>query len=102
MAIVEKMTEELFIKRFKEVRTSQFSDAALSEIFNYYNDLEENLEFDPVAICCEWTEYSYGDLKNEYGWIMDSEEFEDIDFIDELRDRTVLLERAGIFIIMDF
>jgi hypothetical protein len=41
---------------------SRWSRAAAYALAEYYQDLEESLgeelEFDPVAIRCEWTEYS--------------------------------------------
>ena len=45
-----------------EVYDHQFSYAAAQELASYYEDLEEEIgeeiELDPVAIACEWTEYA--------------------------------------------
>ena len=42
-------------------RENQFSPSGLRALFDYFEDLEEDagysLEFDPVAICCEYIEY---------------------------------------------
>ena len=42
-------------------REDQFTYEALDELFEYYEQLEqelgEQIELDPVAICCEWSEY---------------------------------------------
>jgi len=42
-------------------RGNQFSYDALEVLFDYYEQLEEDIgepiEFDVIAICCEWTEY---------------------------------------------
>lgn len=49
-----------FIDQFNQVRPQQFSYEALGELFEYYEELGENVEFDPVAICCEWSEVEQG------------------------------------------
>jgi hypothetical protein len=42
-------------------RKNQFSYVALCSLFDYYEQLEqdigEEIEFDVIAICCDWTEY---------------------------------------------
>ena len=43
------------------IRPNQFSREALAALFGPYEELEqgsgEETEFDPIAICCDWTEY---------------------------------------------
>jgi len=50
-----------FIDTFDAVRKNQFSYGALKALYSYYEDLEESIgepiEFDVIAICCEWAEY---------------------------------------------
>lgn len=45
-----------------EVYDHQFSYAASHELASYYEDLEEEIgeeiEIDPVAIACDWSEYN--------------------------------------------
>lgn len=45
---------------FNRVRPQQFTYEALGELFEYYEELDEGMEFDPVAICCEWSEVEQG------------------------------------------
>ena len=45
---------------FNRVRPQQFTYEALGELFEYYEELGEDVEFDPVAICCEWSEVEQG------------------------------------------
>ena len=45
---------------FNQVRPQHFSYEAPGELFEYYEELGENVEFDPVAICCEWSEVEQG------------------------------------------
>lgn len=32
----------------------------LESLLNYYNEIDENMEFDCIAICCDCTEYGKG------------------------------------------
>ena len=56
------LTESEFINRFLAIRPENFSREALREIFHWIEQLEsdigEETEFDPIAICCDWTEYA--------------------------------------------
>ena len=45
---------------FNQVRPQQFTYEALGELFEYYEELDEGMEFDPIAICCEWSEVEQG------------------------------------------
>jgi hypothetical protein len=53
-------------------RKDQFTYHAYDALFDYYNELGDDtgqpIEFDVVAICCEWTEYdSLRELAEAYG-----------------------------------
>lgn len=68
----EHVTEHTFIDAFKlsAERKDQFSYQALKELFEYYDNLAEDtgkIEFDMIAICCEWSEYdSLEELEEVY------------------------------------
>ena len=63
------MTEFKFLNEFKKIRPNQFSYEGLQGLFAYYEqfetDNEQEIEFDPIAICCEWSEYKDLDDYNE-------------------------------------
>lgn len=67
-------------------RGSSFTPPALEALFEYYEELEENMgspiELDVVAICCEWSEEELEDVLKSY----------DCEDIDELRDNTTCIE----------
>ena len=57
------INEHQFIDGFDQCgRGDQFTRGALRSLFEYFEQLEEDggneLEFDPIAICCEYTEYA--------------------------------------------
>mgnify|MGYP003122760112 FL=1 len=82
-------------------RTESFSRAGRSELFNYLVELEEDtgieIEFDPIAISCEFSEY---ENLEEFHLNYDKEKYPTID---ELYDHTQVIPigTEG-FIIQDF
>lgn len=69
------LNTQSFINAFNEVCPGSFSDEALVIIFEYYEGLE--VEFDPVAICCDFSESSIDEVIEEYS--IDIEEGADED-----------------------
>jgi hypothetical protein len=86
---------------FKEYRPNNFSTVGLSSLFYYLEEYEEStgeqIEFDPIALCCEYTEYeNIAEFHQNY----DKETYPDKDSI---MDYTQLIEvGANSFIIQDF
>ena len=82
------VTEFDFVNDFTAIRPNNFTREALYALFDYFEQLEdeteEEIEFDPIAICCDFTEYdSLTEVKEAY---------DDIETIDDLHDRTVVIE----------
>ena len=46
-----------FVNQMTAIRPHNFSRAGLFALFDYLNDIDEDMEFDPIAICCDFTEY---------------------------------------------
>lgn len=89
--------DRTFTKGSVRDRTN-FSYDGLLALFSYFEELEEDcgteIEYDPIAICCEYTEY--------VSWSEFQEEYPDIE-MEELRDNTqVIFVYGGGFIIRDF
>lgn len=69
-----------FSSWFEQNRPNNFTRVGLRELFNYFEGWEEDcgkeIEFDPIAICCEYAEY---DNIAEFHLDYDSEDYPDID-----------------------
>lgn len=56
---------------------NQFSRDALNILYDYFDEYEEStgesIEFDLIAICCEYAESDIQELIIDYGYMMDSE-----------------------------
>lgn len=63
---------------FVEELEDMFSREVTEALFEFYSDLEEvtgkDMEFDPVAIRCDWTEYeSFAEFSEEHPEVTKSE-----------------------------
>ena len=70
-----------FRRDFEECRPNNFSYVGLTILFEYLEEYEEStgeeLEFDVIAICCDFTEDSFQNIADQYGIELDPEMDED-------------------------
>lgn len=83
----------IFIRAFKDYgRENNFSHWALNELFDYFEQLEsdmgEEIEFDCIAICCDYNEMSFDEIRKEYS---NYKEMTDDEIIDELNSETTVV-----------
>ena len=83
----QTMNEFDFKNEFKKIRPDNFSYDGLTALYDYLIQYEENcdteLEFDPIAYCCEYTEFdSFKDVQINY----------DIKTLEDLQDKTTVLK----------
>ena len=88
--------------RGSDTYKNNFSYEGLHSLFDYLEEFEEDMgkeiEFDPVAICCEFSEYeNLNEIKENYSSV-------EINNIDDLRDNTnvIEIENTDRLIIQDF
>jgi hypothetical protein len=91
-----------FVEAFRACgRESQFTRPALIALFDYLEAVESDtgteIELDPIAFCCDWTEYQTAvEAAKAYGVKFDDES----DAIDWLREKTEVIEfRSGVLIL---
>jgi hypothetical protein len=71
MAVVNTIqTTTQFASEFNHAGPSTFTVAALEELFYHLEELSENIgediEMDPVALRCDWDEYTDAELMQEF------------------------------------
>ena len=81
------MNEFDFKNEFKKIRPDNFSYDGLTALYDYLTQYEEScdteLEFDPIAYCCEFSEYdSFEDVKKNY----------DVEDLEHLEQNTTVLK----------
>jgi hypothetical protein len=94
------VTESIFRHTMKKLRPNNFTWGNLSHLYDYFltyeEDCETEVQFDPIAICCEFSEFK--DLKEfqeSYG--------EDYESLEDIWDNTTLIiGDDDSFIIRDF
>ena len=96
----QQINEYDFVKAFEEIRPNNFSRAGLFALYDYFEQLEEDIgnpiELDVIAICCEYSEYeSLEEFQEDYG--------DDYQSIDEIESETTVIpvDDDG-FIILQF
>ena len=81
------MNEFDFKNEFKKIRPDNFSYDGLTALYDYLTQYEEScdteLEFDPIAYCCEFTEYeNFKEIKQNY----------DVEDLEHLEQNTIVLK----------
>ena len=95
-----------FVSGLLQVRPDNFTISGLRTLYDYFEQLEqdigEQIEFDPIAICCEFAEYdSFTDLVADYWRTIPHYRQVTIDYFEE--QTTVLpIEGTEGFIIQQF
>lgn len=110
----ETVTQSRFLDVFRQVRPNQFSRPALVALFDYLDQLEQDLgeeqELDVIAICSDWTEYKDAiEAAEAYGWeapeIPEGEERDDTSdrkALEFLQDNTHVVEFDGGILVLNF
>ena len=68
-------------ERFIAMDRDYYTIEGLETLLGYYDEIDPEMEFDPIAICCDCTEYgenttcSFNDLISDYGYIYPVEEW---------------------------
>ena len=73
---------------FEKQRPDNFSYEGRFALFNYLEELEndtgDKIEFDPIAFCCEYSEYeNFKEVQEHY---------DDIETLEDLKNRTAVIE----------
>ena len=98
----DTMTVFSFCEWFRqsENRKNQFSFEGLKALYDYLTNMEddigEEIEFDPISFCCDYSEYeNLKELKNNYS---DIKNFEDL----ESNTSVIQIPTTERFIIQNF
>jgi hypothetical protein len=88
MAIIDTLHETRFAEEFKKIRKDDFTWDGLRALFEYLDDMSkdtgENIEFDPIGFCCEFSEYNLEEFNKDY-----DEEYASIDELQENEERVL-------------
>ena len=68
--IYQEITEDTFALELSENPDNGFSYEWACELYHYLNDFGDNIEFDPVALRCKYSEYTQEELIDAYNYII--------------------------------
>jgi hypothetical protein len=88
-----------FVDQITKIRPDNFTPYALEEMFDWFElyegDCGEEVEFDPIAICCDFGQYSLEEINNDY-----SQEFKDMEqAIEWLNDQTLVIANTDQWVV---
>lgn len=70
-----------FCDYFRDIRPDNFSYQGLRILFDYFEEFEdstgESIDFDVIAICCDFSEDSFENIADQYGIELDLDMGED-------------------------
>lgn len=67
MAITMTLNKDQFRFQMQQIRPNNFSWEALGELFDYFDSMDpEQIEYDPIAICCDFTQCTLREFKESY------------------------------------
>lgn len=73
--MIKRLNEYDFKRAFERSDRDYYSCEGYKALYDYYKELNPNMELDVITICCEWTEYgeraylSLNDLISDYGYL---------------------------------
>jgi hypothetical protein len=112
MSIINTITDDFefwgWVKQ-SDSYSNNFSFEGANAVQAYFEELSEdigeNIEFDPIAWCCEFSEYdSFEQFQKDTGYTKDGVEhvgYPDIETVDDLREHTTVLielDNGGIIV----
>ena len=77
--MITQISKRSFIEEFQSIRPDNFSSEGLDALYDYFEDLQrdlgESIEFDPIGICCEYSEHK-SPLEAARLYVRDNESFD--------------------------
>ena len=100
----QTVTRYMFRDAFS-ARPNNFSYEGLDALFDYLEDYEdstgEEIELDPIGLCCEFTEYeNLDEIKAEYGGYLKERKINTLDDLENYA--TIIRVKGERFIAHDF
>lgn len=92
--MIQTINSNDFVQAFRTYgRQDQFSREALEMLFDYFEDIDPNMELDVIAVCCDYAESDPLTIAQDYGIDLGDTESDDTEAIfnivmDYLQDNT--------------
>ena len=93
LTVTASMMKEIFTDWGRDY----YSYDGCETLLNYYDEIDENIELDVIAICCDCSEFgddcalSFDDMLSDYGYLLDDED-EELEFDSKIEKLVECLE----------
>jgi hypothetical protein len=81
--IYQELSFNDFRNAFIRYDRNVFSYEGYQTLFDYLNDTGEDYELDVIALCCEFNELSFDDIKHDYRLDFELSDDEVVDWLNE-------------------
>lgn len=75
-------------ERFEKYGRDHYSIEGIEALLDYYNEIDENMELDVIAICCDCTEFGEDCCLSFFAMILDYEKLVMEDYADDWNEMT--------------
>lgn len=65
----QTLTKDMFRFQMNQIRPDNFSYEGQGALFDYLDEIESELEFDPIGICCDFSQCSLDEFLDSYSGI---------------------------------
>lgn len=73
--MLQVVTKSMFLDAFARLRPDNFTNDALSALYDYFEEIDPGMYLDIVAICCDYSQYpSAVEAAQDMGWERPSHE----------------------------
>jgi hypothetical protein len=62
----QTLTKDMFRFQMNQIRPDNFSYEGQGELFDYLDEMDSELEYDPIAICCDFSQCSLDEFLQAY------------------------------------
>jgi len=62
----QTLTKDMFRFQMNQIRPNNFSYEGQGVLFDYLEEMDSELEFDPIAICCDFSQCSLREFKDSF------------------------------------
>ena len=85
MSVITTVSDNEFASWMREIYPGEYSGYALDFLYEWYDGLDKDWDFDACEVHVEWDEYEdAGDVWQEYSWMIPGAGVYDPDRYDEL------------------
>jgi hypothetical protein len=73
----QTLTKDMFRFQMDQIRPNNFSYDGQGVLFDYLDEIDSELEFDPIAICCDFSQCSLDEFLDAFSDVDATKEMDD-------------------------